>query len=212
MGKRKNKGAIAEVSLFPEGALAPIHRPEDEINVVEVVERFSADNLEALRLAQNDDEIVKALAELLNIDNGSDLENCDLPPLFIRKLWAINANFTAKRHAAKNYMIAKLMEWKWTQDGLNPVYISEWSDNLLETYNNYFMQYSKTGDAVIDAHTGSVIYGKVMEAVANKRPCGKAVFKAGTSQGELHRLANGEEKDPDKEVHWHPGKVVADHG
>ena len=208
MGKRKNKVAIAEVSLFPEGALAPIQKDADEINIVEVTSTFSEDTLMILREARNDDDLVEALGQLLDIDNGSGLAVRDTPPLFIRKLWAITGDPAIKRAAARFYMIDKLMRWKWTQDGLNPRFIDEWSQRLVDTYKHHFIRHQKTGTQYGDIVEGLKLYGEVMEAVSGKRPHGNAVFKEGTSEGELHRLANGEDDDPDKEIHWHPDKKV----
>jgi len=195
-------------SLFPEGALVPSQKSKSDVRIVEVTSTFAADSLEILRTAQNDDDLIVALGKLLNIDNGSDLESEDKPPLFIQKLWAIKASSTVKQTAARFYMIDKLMRWKWTQDGLNPCFVEEWSQGLLDTYNHFFMRYPATGNEMTDLVAGMKLYGEVMEAVSPKRPHGNAVFKEGTSQGELHRLANMEEDDPDKQVHWHPSKKV----
>lgn len=208
MAKSKRQKQHEQGSLFPEGALTPIAKPEKDIRIVEVRSTFSEDSLEILRSAENDDDLVLALGKLLDIDNGSDLDDEDKPPLFIQKLWAIKASLAARRAAARFYMIDKLMRWKWTQDGLNPMYVDEWSQGLIDTYNHFFMRYPASGNDVQDLVSGLKLYGEVMEAVAAKRPHGKAVFKDGTSQGELHRLANGEDGDPDRQVHWHPAKKV----
>lgn len=210
MGKtRKTKNSVQD-SLFPEGALVATQKPQDEIRIVEVQSTFGEDSLEILRAAQNDDDLVEALGKLLDIDNGGGLEDEDKPPLFIRKLWSIKAQPHIKRRAAEFYMIDKLMRWKWTQDGLNPRFVDDWSQTLLDTYNNYFIRHPATGNDFADILSGLKLYGEVMEAVSSKKPYGKAVFKNGTSEGELQRLANGEDDDPDKQVHWHPGKKVVD--
>lgn len=208
MGTRKKKNGLNQPTLFAQEEGSPS-------TVEEQVEReFTDEELDKLRNATGEDELISAIESLVapHIEK-EERKASKLNQLYIRQLVSINVDAEHHRHAVHDKLIAKLMHWKWTQAGYNESVINEWKRKLHKAYvtERDLAWPTKDGEMSDEekVEAGKLTYLNTLKAVRDMKPYGQAIYKDGTSEGELHRMANGDEEDPDMMIWWHPDRSKA---
>lgn len=203
MGTRKKKNGLNQPTLFAQEEGSP--------STVEAqVEReFSGEELDKILNATGEDELICAVESLLGPHiEKEELKASKLYQLYIRQLVSINADAEHQRHAVHDYLIALLQKWKWIQSGYDESVIREYERKIYKAYLTERDLVWPTDAGEMDekakARAGKITFLNTLKAVRGMKPYSQAIYKDGTSEGELHRMANGDVKDPDMMIWWHP--------
>ena len=100
--------------------------------------------------------------------------------------------------------MADEMNWNWARHNVSENVIKMYKRKLLSKYHTIYDAYPPKTSEVENAEIGRKIYKEVMEAVSHVKTYDDAPWVDGTSEGQMHHLANGESEDEREFVKWHP--------